>query len=301
MIPTSVFALIADTLLVRPVAVPTPWYSVASGVLSIVVTLLMLGIAVALLGMARAIKGAEHRLTGKMQGLAEELIPLAKNLNHVATQLSDITGHVRTDLHRLSGTIGAVDTAVRDAIDAGQSRLAEFATLLDVVQDEAEATVASATGLMRGVRTGATSLFSDVLGRKADRSRVKRPASRSAFRERPRDEDDVRARLAALEAAFAERDDSDDDEFDDDGDQDLVRHFRVVRDLRRNAARNAQDDDEFDDEDDDEDETEEIEDEYSSRVVGSDTDDDAESDEDDGDGAEASRRRGPRVRQRRRP
>ena len=58
MMTIPALALVADTLLVRPVDVPAPWYSVATGILSIVVTLLLLGIAVALLGMARALKGA---------------------------------------------------------------------------------------------------------------------------------------------------------------------------------------------------------------------------------------------------
>lgn len=241
MLTIPALAAMVDTLLVRPVDLPAPWYSVATGVLSIIVTLLLLGIAVALLGMARALKGAENRLGGRMQGLADELIPLARNLNQIATQLTEVTTEARGDLKRLSGTIGAVDDAVRDVIDAGEARLARFGVLLDVLQDEAQATVASATGAMRGVRTGAGSLVSNLF---RGRERGARP---SASRSRDRDdhaltETDIRARLAALEAAFLAPDEA--DEADD-----------VVESTRRPPASYAtESDDDWDDLDDADDE-----------------------------------------------
>lgn len=284
----SVLAVVADTLLVRPVAVPAPWYSVATGVLSIVVTLLLLGIAVALLGMARALKGAEQNLGGRMQGLADELIPLARNLNHIATQLSEVTGEARGELKRLSGTISVVDDAVRDAIDAGEDRLAQFGRLLDAVQDEAQATIASATGVMRGVRTGAGAMISGLFDRNGSRRPTKRRTARHLpdDERRPLDEDDVRARLAALEAAFAERDDEDED-FEDD-----VRPARSASADRVTGANSdaAASDEEWDDEDDDdellddEDELDdEADDEVDDEVDGDDEDDDIDDDADQDD------------------
>ncbi len=215
MIPSPFMTLAADTLLVRPVAMPTPWYSVATGVLSIVVTLLLLGIAIALLGMVRAMKNAENRLGSRVQGLADELIPLARNLNGAATQLSGIAETVRGDLARLSGTVSAVDDAVRDTLDAGEKRLREFGALIDVVQGEAEATVASASSLMRGVRTGVSSFVTDALGTSDRNDRASRTRSRhTSYNDRPSDDRDVRARLAALESAFDDIE-ADDDDYDD--------------------------------------------------------------------------------------
>lgn len=275
MIP--VLAMAADTLLVRPVDVPAPWYSVATGILSIVVTLLLLGIAVALMGMARALKGAESNLGGRMQGLADELVPLARNLNQIATQLSEFTTEARGELQRLSGTIGVVDDAVRDAIDAGESRLAQFGTLLDAVQDEAQATVASATGAMRGLRTGAGSMVSSLFRRNGASSSRTRP--RRAIRDDDKaalDEDDVRARLAALEAAFAERD-ADDDDDDDEFDDDVIAHVseRPVRGTAPEPPVDDETDDEWDDEADEEDELDDEEDDDDL------LDDDDDEDEDD--------------------
>lgn len=215
-----ILTMISDTLLVRPVAVPAPWYSVASGVLSIVVTVLLLGIAVALLGMLRAVKGVEHRLGGRMQGLTDELLPLARNLNQIAVQLSEVTAGVRGDLHRLSGTVAAVDDAVRDVIDDGQARLAALGTMLDAVQDEAGHAVASAAGLMRGVRVGTGSLFSDVTGRRRRRAGRARPDAHAPHDDaRPLaslSDAEILARLAALEEAFAARAGDAEDEDDDD-------------------------------------------------------------------------------------
>jgi hypothetical protein len=285
MMTIPALALVADTLLVRPVDLPAPWYSVATGILSIVVTLLLLGIAVALLGMARALKGAESNLGGRMQGLADELVPLARNLNQIATQLSEVTVAARGDLAKLSGTIGAVDDAVRDVIDAGEARFHQFGTLLDAVQDEAQATVASATGVMRGVRTGAGSMVSSLFGRNGmstSRSRSRRAAP---YDDRlPLDEEEVRARLAALEAAFATHDaaeerpadadraespaddpedwdDEDDLVDDDDDDDDLDDDDIDYDDSDDDADDDDESDDDSDDDDDDDDDADDIEDE----------------------------------------
>jgi hypothetical protein len=287
MMTNPVFALIADTLLVRPVDVPAPWYSVATGVLSVVVTLLLLGIAVALLGMARALKGAESRLGGSMKGLADELIPLARNLNQIATQLSEVTTEARGDLRRLSGTIGAVDEAVRDAIDAGEERLARFGTLLDAVQDEAQATVASATGVVRGIRTGTGSLVSDFFGRRS--SPPRRAGRTREADEMSLDEDDIRARLAALEAAFTADDDADEDE--DDFDDELI------DDNDSGDDEEAEGDVNINDEDDDLDDVEDDD-------LGDDEDDDLDDDPDDDiapEDDEQPRSGGPRIRPRRAP
>ncbi len=323
MMTIPVLALVADTLLVRPVDVPAPWYSVATGVLSIVVTLLLCGIAAALLGMARAVKGVESRLGGKMQGLAEELIPLARNLNHIATQLSEVTVEARADLKKLRGTIEVVDDAVRDAIDAGESRLAQFGTLLDAVQDEAQATIASATGIVRGVRTGTGSLVRSLFSRKGSTNgrRATRSVSRHADDTAAPDEADVRRRLAALEAALADMDadaeeEEDDEEvfvasgraapgpvgldadegdvdWDDDDDDDLDDEPDDELDDDDEEDEDELDDDDDDDEDDDDDDDDDDEDD--------DLDDEDEDARDDAAGAEPSapRHGGPRIRQRR--
>jgi uncharacterized protein YoxC len=220
-------ALVADTLLVRPVAVPAPWYSVATGVLSIVVTVLLLGIAVALLGMARALHKAEDRLGARLQGLSTELVPLARNLNQIASQLSAVTTDAKADFARLSSTVGAVDDAVRSVIEATESRLARVATLIDAVQGEAEATVADATGLVRGVREGARSLLNTSArdsSSRAPRSRRKRRSQRDTW-DAARTEAEVHARLAELEATLFESlddDRGDDTAMDRDGNTDVA-------------------------------------------------------------------------------
>ena len=266
---------IADTLLVRPVDVPTPWYAVASGVMSVIVTLLLLGIAVALLGMARALKNAESHFGGRIQGLTDELIPLAKNLNHIATQLSEVTTAARGDLARISGTIATVDDAVRDALDAGELRLAQFGTLLDAVRDEAQATVASATGLVRGLRTGAGSLASDVFGGKGSSRRAARRTARDASEADALEESAILARIATLEAALAELD----DEADDAGGDDDDRHAAAPNRADRRPATGG----EGDDADDEEEEDERDEDDVDELDLDDGDDDDDDDDDDDGD------------------
>jgi hypothetical protein len=325
MISSPVLAFLADTLLVRPVAVPAPWYSVATGVLSIVVTLLLLGIAVALLGMARALKGAEKNLGGRMQGLADELIPLARNLNQIATQLSEATVEARAEIRRISGTINVVDDAVRDAIDAGESRLAQFGVLLDAVQDEAQATVASATSVIRGVRTGTGAMVSGLFGRNGKSRSAVKPRHRVASELDALDETDVRSRLAALEAALAALDDDDDDEDDEFDGDDVVGAQQESGDNDAAGDRDDDLDDEFDDaldgDDLDDDDTDDDDDEDDDDLDDDDDDDDDidfdddddDDDTDDGEGQRPAadldtdgaapdepRRGGPRIRTRNR-
>ena len=323
MMMSPVLAFMADTLLVRPVAVPAPWYSVATGVLSIVVTLLLLGIAVAVLGMARALKGAEKNLGGRMQGLADELIPLARNLNQIATQLSEATVEARTEIRRISGTINVVDDAVRDAIDAGESRLAQFGVLLDAVQDEAQATVASATSLIRGVRTGTGAMVSGLFSRNGKSRSATTPRRGTSADTGALEESDVRLRLAALEAAFAAMDDDEeeyvDDEFEDekvvgeqtgpDGDEDGDLDDELDDTLDDDEL--DDDDDDLDDDSDEDDDGEDDDDDIDFDDEDDDDDDDDDAGTDDGavqrpaadfeseDAApEVPRRGGPRIRTR---
>ena len=286
-------AFVADTLLVRPVDVPAPWYSVATGILSIIVTVLLLGIAIALLGMARAVKHAEHRLGGRLQGLADELIPLAKNVNQIAGQVSEVMTSARGDIARLSGTIGAVDDAVRDALDASEARLHQFGVMLDAVQDEAQATVASATGMMRGMRTGAGALVTNLFRSKESRSDPA-PRARSGMGARERaallDESDVIARIAALEAALA----STGTEEDDNDMDDVIPRGRSwgARDEGARDEGTDRDDDEYDeewDEHEDEDEDDDDRDDEDDGATDDDDDDDDELDDelDDDDEADA--------------
>ena len=285
MLTIPVLALVADTLLVRPVDVPAPWYSVATGILSIFVTLLLLGIAVALLGMARALKGAEKNLGGRMQGLADELIPLVRNLNQIATQLSEATVEARAEIRRISGTIGVVDDAVRDAIEDGEARLAQFGTLLDAVQDEAQATVASATGLIRGVRTGTGAMVSSLL-RRNGKSHAPAGGARGSVNDRDAlEESDVRARLAALEAALAEFEDDE----DEDDDEEVVSAVPERARSAESANLVDDDDDEWVDDDDDDDKVERVtsetddddDDEFDDDEIDDDFDDDDDDDDDD--------------------
>ena len=318
-------AFVADTLLVRPVDVPAPWYSVATGILSIIVTVLLLGIAIALLGMARAVKHAEHRLGGRLQGLADELIPLARNVNQIAGQVSEVMTSARGDIARLSGTIGAVDDAVRDALDASEARLHQFGVMLDAVQDEAQATVASATGMMRGMRTGAGALVTNLFRSNSSRSDPAaraRTDTRTSERSALLEESDVIARIAALEAALAwtgtEEDDNDTDDViprgrswgaRDEG----ARDEGTDRESDEYDEEWDEDDDERDDEDDDNRDDEDDDDRDDRDDDDDDDDDDDELDDDDeadaddalvderdnaaGDGMEP-RHGGPRIRPR---
>lgn len=148
----------AETLLVRPVAVPAPWYEVATGVFAIAALLLLLGIVVLLAGAARAMKGTESSLVRKLDTLGGELVPLLRRLHEVTGDLQEITRSVRGDLQRLSGTASAVDGTVRDVLAVTEARVARVAAMVDEVTDEAETQVAAARALLGDVRRGAASM-----------------------------------------------------------------------------------------------------------------------------------------------
>jgi hypothetical protein len=148
----------AETLLVRPVAIPAPWYEVATGVFAIVALLLLLGIVVLLAGAARAMKGTESSLTRKLDTLGGEIVPLLRRLHEVTGDLQEITRSVKGDLQKLSGTATAVDGTVRDVLAVTEARVARVAAMVDEVTDEAQAQVSSARALLADVRRGASSM-----------------------------------------------------------------------------------------------------------------------------------------------
>ena len=215
----------AETLLVRPVAMPAPWYEVATGVFAVVAILLLLGITVALLGAARSLKGAESSLGRKVDTLAGELVPLLRRLNEVSGDLQEVVRSVKGDVVRLSGTAGAVDATVRDVLSVTERRVARVAAMIDDVTDEAQATVDTARGLMADVRGGAGDMVARFVGGAAarrGRPAPSRPATPTPTASRP---------VAPPQAALV------DDDLDDDWTAEPLPRGRAVR--ARRAARLA--------------------------------------------------------------
>ncbi|MCU0626147.1 MAG: hypothetical protein MUF21_06610 [Gemmatimonadaceae bacterium] len=127
LVQVAVAPVRAETLLVKPVAMPAAWYDVATGFFAIAGTLLLLVIGVLLLGLARAIQGAGQTVGRKLETLSGELVPLARRLHDVAGDLQEVTQQVKGDIARLGGTAGAVDETVRDVLAVTERRVARLA------------------------------------------------------------------------------------------------------------------------------------------------------------------------------
>mgnify|MGYP002783547657 CR=1 FL=1 len=201
----------AETLLVRPVAVPAPWYEVATGIFAIAALLLLLGIVLLLAGAARAMKGTESSLTAKLDVLGRELVPLLRRLHDVTTDLQEITRSVRGDLQKLSGTASAVDGTVRDVLAVTEARVARVAAMVDDATEEAQQQVDSARALLGEMRRGATSMVRSFGGRPARAGAS--AASEAASPAPPRRERATPRRAPLVASSASQHHDEDDEEW----------------------------------------------------------------------------------------
>jgi hypothetical protein len=69
-----------------------------------------------------------------------------------------VTTAIRSDVERLKQTIDQAHARLERAAGAAENRIARFNSLLDLVQDEAEALFVDAASAVRGARAGTEAL-----------------------------------------------------------------------------------------------------------------------------------------------
>ena len=151
-----------DTTIVKQVAATPSLFervaTVASGLVSIVLLLLMVGAVFGALSFRKSFK----RLNDLMTRLHGDVQPLIQHASGIADNIDYITTSIRADVQKVNDTIATANERLRSAMSVTERRLQEFNALLAVVQEEAEGVFVSTASTVRGVRRGAAAFREDI-------------------------------------------------------------------------------------------------------------------------------------------
>jgi hypothetical protein len=84
--------------------------------------------------------------------------PLLESGKSVADNIAFVSYAVRTDVEKVTRSVGSLSDRLQQASDRMEERIAEFNALMEVVQSEAENIFVDTASTVRGVREGARTL-----------------------------------------------------------------------------------------------------------------------------------------------
>jgi hypothetical protein len=120
---------------------------VASGLLTLATLALVIGLGIGFLSLRRMLRR-----------LQADLEPLVKQSTAIADDVRGMTGTIKADVEKVSGTLLGATERVQQAVDLTEQRLNEFGALLAVLQKEAERVFVSSAAVIHGIRAGAAAL-----------------------------------------------------------------------------------------------------------------------------------------------
>lgn len=130
------------------------WAALASDLGTIVIAVALVAIVVALVPVALSALRAQRRVRSMLQKVQQQAQPLMGHAVSVADNVDYVTTAIRSDVERLKQTIDQAQARLERAASVAEERIARFNSLLDLVQDEAEALFVDAASTVRGVRAG---------------------------------------------------------------------------------------------------------------------------------------------------
>jgi ABC-type transporter Mla subunit MlaD len=123
---------------------------VAAGIL----TLVLLALVASLLPAAWYLRNRGKQIADLLDGVQRDLAPLARHTSGLIENLERISGTIRADVEKLSGSVHRIDDQLNRAADVLEQRVHEFDALLGTVQEEAEALFVTSASVVRGARAG---------------------------------------------------------------------------------------------------------------------------------------------------
>jgi uncharacterized protein YoxC len=127
-------------------------------------------LALTLVGLIVALVLVLRRLTRLMQTLERDARPTLDSVRRTADEASRVAVVLRSEAEGYAGTSKRLRGRVERFADSVEERLLEFETMLDVLQEELEATVLDVAALLRTTRRGSGILHAvkrAVLGRRS--------------------------------------------------------------------------------------------------------------------------------------
>lgn len=148
-------AAASDTVLVRQVGEEPGAFQKVTSIASGLVSIALLVLTVFLVPAAWNFRKSHKKVNELLDRVYADINPITKHLAAIADNLDYVTTSVRVDIQQVNQTVAAANERVQRAMDAAERRVAELNALLEVVQEEAEATFVSTAAALRGVRAGA--------------------------------------------------------------------------------------------------------------------------------------------------
>jgi uncharacterized protein YoxC len=127
-------------------------------------------LALCLVGLIVVLLALVLRLKRLMQTLEQDARPTLDSVRRTADEASRVAVVLRSEAEGYAGTSKRLRGRVERFADSLEERLLEFETLLDVLQEELEATVLDVAALLRTTRRGSGILHAvkrAVLGRRS--------------------------------------------------------------------------------------------------------------------------------------
>ena len=94
-------------------------------------------------------------LDSALRNIARDARPALDRARAVGENLNFLVMSVRKEVEHASETMSLANERLEEALSAAEARVQELGALIDVVHDEVEDTVITATSALRGIRAGA--------------------------------------------------------------------------------------------------------------------------------------------------
>ena len=99
-----------------------------------------------------------HRLKGldeSLKDITRDARPVLDRARAIGENLNFMVMSVRKEIDRVAETIALANDRLEDVLESAEDRVQDLGALVDVVQDEVEDTLITASSALRGIRTGA--------------------------------------------------------------------------------------------------------------------------------------------------
>jgi uncharacterized protein YoxC len=119
-----------------------------------VIAVALVGLIAALLLLLRRLMAVSDRVERLVTTFERDARPSLESVRRTADEASKVAGVVRAEVEAYAGTSRRMRGRVERFADSLEERLLEFETLLDVLQEELEATVLDVAAVLRTTRRG---------------------------------------------------------------------------------------------------------------------------------------------------
>ncbi len=124
-----------------------------------ILAILVLGVGMIVLARAIGrISRTLRKVEAALDDIGGDLRPVLDRARAVGENLNFIVMSLRKEVDRVSDTVAVANDRLEEVLESAEERVQELGTLLDVVQDEVEDTLLTATSTLKGIRAGARML-----------------------------------------------------------------------------------------------------------------------------------------------